>query len=181
MEYAKHVDISIHLTRIIKDNMDLKTNKDFYANAFYTIARCELGIVRDVQLGKVKNVKGAKGSTWYSRQYRAMITVVRHTRLGKASAMSTLAESRAKHKEAKNPKNEGGKATANNTPLTYNLRVKCSKRKHSSDAKSDDEDKKEPSDDCRKRLKIVNKKLDMSMKSFGPNAGPNAQNTLEKG
>ena len=38
-----------------------------------------------------------------------MLTAVRHMRLGKASSdeYATLAESRAKRKDAKNPKNKG--------------------------------------------------------------------------
>ena len=44
IENAEPFDITVHFTGTIKENWDLKDNGEFWTNAFYTMARCELSI-----------------------------------------------------------------------------------------------------------------------------------------
>lgn len=154
IENAEGLDISLHFRRIIKENLDLKDNDAFWENAFYTVARCELSIQRDILLGNNKSgqeIKAAKGNAmWYSRRYRAMLAAVRHTRDGKISSEEyTVKAGKKKGKGKKNPEN--------NTPLTDAMRAKYQKRKLSgSDLNSEGDSE---SDECRKKLKLMDEKL----------------------
>ena len=127
---------------------DLHDVEMYWSNDFYTMARCELGIQCDVNLGKNKagrDVKGVKRNAWYARRYCAMSKAVEHTRQGKYSSQGYAleAEKRLKRKDSQRPKFVRGEAMANNTPLTDNLRSRHLKRQHSNtimDVKSDQDE-----------------------------------------
>ena len=155
MENADHTDNSLHFTRTIRENMDLKDDEEFWANAFYTMARCELSIQRDIKLGNNKagqEVDGAKGATQYSRRYRAIMAAVRHTRNGKVSS-EEYAHKAAKKKGRRNSNKE---TSVSNTPRTHSMRDRIPKRKLSgSDAKSDHGGEPTKTEECRKKLKVM--------------------------
>ena len=71
------------------------------------MARCELGIQRDENLGnRGRDVKGAKKNAWYARRYCVMSKAVEHTRQGKYSSeeYALEAEKRLKRKDSQRPK-----------------------------------------------------------------------------
>ena len=105
---------------------------------------------------------------------------------GNTPARNALeAVKRLKRKDSQRLKSVSGEATANNTLLTDNLRSRHPKRKHSNtimDVKSDQDEFREPSEECRKKLKLINEKLETNTELYeGSKARLTiAEQTIEK-